>query len=117
MTTKDKEKVTLISIAVPDSFLREILDNLPEASQSFDCISWDYSRTEFKLVDRENGKEYTLDMPKTRKGFRYLTKKVLAGELPGLGLSIAFLSDASAWDSYSIDALLQSAVLGDVIYG
>lgn len=107
----------LLKIRVKDEFLKELLENLPEASESFAVHKWDYKTPSFDLQDMETGETYRLNMTKARKGFKVLAEKLLAGELPGLGLTTKFLTDSCDWDGPAIDAFVQCCVLGDVIYG
>jgi hypothetical protein len=104
-----------IKINLPDNFVSELLENLPEYSISFEVKSFNYKRNEFELMDYETGKDYVLDLPTAENGFRLLIQKVTNSELPGLGLEEFW--EPGNWDSYSTDALLQCALLGDVIYG
>lgn len=98
-------------------FVKELLENLPEYAVSFECLNFNYKKCEFKLFDKEDGKEYLLTLPLAVAGFDKLTEQIDAGKFPGLSLPAGYKSDASHWDSYAVDALLQMAVLGEVIYG
>jgi hypothetical protein len=98
-------------------FVKELLDNLPEYAESFYVESWDYEKCEFKLIDQEDGKHYLLTLPVAIVGFDKLTEQIDAGKFPGFVLSAAYKSDGGEWGSDVVDALLQMAVLGEVIYG
>lgn len=95
----------------------EILTNLPEYSQSFDVLSWKYKENLFKLRDREDGKEYELTLTKAVTAFHKLQTEIRQGKFKGLSINAQTMTDPCSWDAYDVDALLQMAVLGEVVYG
>lgn len=107
-----------LTIKIPDTFLPELFQNLPEyAKDTFRCTGWDYDGFEFDLIDVEEDKGYVLDREKAEKGFELFASMVFDGKLPGLNVSGMNMFDTANWDSYDMDALLQCCLLGDVIYG
>lgn len=111
---------TTIKIAVPNKFIKELLENLPEASLSMSCKSWDYEKPRFVFYDHEDdGKKYVLTMNKARKGFKIMARLILEGRLQGLSLGADWMAESGAedWDADAIDSLVQCALLGGVIYG
>ena len=97
--------------------LNDLLQNLPECSESFYCRSYNYKEHVYILVDREDGKEYILTMDKAKIGLEKFLNQVADGKFPGFRCSVDDLLDAGNWDASIIDALLQMSVLGEVIYG
>jgi len=106
-----------ITLTIPDNFLDDILQNLPEYAISFDCTYFDYDRCIYKLTDCEDGAKYTLTREKAHAGLEMMIDKLMAGKLPGLELSSMNWFDPANWDSIDTDCLIQCALLGDVIYG
>ena len=99
------------------TLLKEVLENLPEYAESFQCTKWDYKNCVFNLVDKEDGKKYTLTLDKAKAGLEKLVKEILGGNFPGLNYLMTDITDAGNWDAPALDALLQISVLGEVIYG
>lgn len=106
-----------------DSVIGDITDNLPEACQSFDCSGWDYKTKTFRFYDYEEDEAFTLGIDDFRSAFRLmftdkwprgLTKPPLAAD-----------DSKGEWDNWlcqhcdgdSIDAFVQLARFGEVIYG
>jgi hypothetical protein len=101
-----------------DKLISDLMQNYPEASSSsLQCTKWKYNDMVFTFVDTEENKTYTVDLPKLRIGLEKLLSEILAGKLPGLGLSGPAILDAGSWDAYSMDALVQMSIFGEVIYG
>jgi len=112
----------------------EVTQNLPECSISMRCISFKYGleyvdgkftdkiapeNMKFVFVDEEgDSKRYTMTIKEAEKGVIMLIDKILNGKLFFTGCkSFADLMDMGNWDSEVVDAMVQCAVLGDVIYG
>lgn len=117
----------------------EVTQNLPECCMSFQCISFKYGleyvngqftdkiepkNMKFVFVDEEgelvNGKSkrYVMTIKEAEKGVIMLIDKILNGKLFFTGCkSFVDLMDMGNWDSEVVDAMVQCAVLGDVIYG
>lgn len=122
------ENKTAVTLEIPDQLFIDMIQNFPEAAQyAFECTDYRYHLdnrsvkeqadfAEVDLTDNETGVKYTLTVQKMREGFAKMLPLVLNGELPGLSLGVALL-DASNWDSYALDALVQFALLGECIYG
>lgn len=111
----------------------EVTQNLPECCMSLRCISFKYGleyvngrftdkinpdNMKFVFVDEEDGKRYTMTIKEAEKGVIMLIDKILNGKLFFTGCkSFADLMDMGNWDADVVDAMVQCAVLGDVIYG
>lgn len=122
----------------------EVFQNCPEASMSLRCISYDYgfknnedmtgtkSMTEkvdpnkfkFVFVDEEdddkdgNPMKYTVDIKMAEMGVVLVIKQVLAGTLCVGGLkTMSDLLELGNWDAEVVDAAIQCAIFGEVIYG
>ena len=117
----------------------QVTQNLPECCISFRCIRFRYGleyvdgkftdkiapeNMRFVFVDDEvewvNGKpaKYTMTIKEAEKGVKMVIDKVLSGELHFTGFSSFMdLMDLGNWDAEVIDVMVQSAVLGEVIYG
>jgi hypothetical protein len=94
----------------------ELLENLPECSLCFTVTHWNYKECKFTLVD-DDGTVYKLDYDMAKAGLELLINKLNKGELKGIAYVLEDIEDAGNWDAPAIDALLQCAVLKDVIYG
>ena len=97
--------------------LNDILQNLPEYAVSFEVQRFDYYKHEYKLIDFEDDKRYVMDWPKAMKGLKHVREEIRNKKLFFDGLSTGDYNDAGNWDSLATDAVLQAAVLGEVIYG
>lgn len=104
-----------------DSFLKELMENLPEACTSMTCVKWKYDACEFDIWDEDRSTErpekYRLDLPKLRIGFQKMMHDLLEEKkisFPGLD-SESFM-DGGQWDGGSIDALVQYSLLGELVY-
>jgi hypothetical protein len=98
--------------------LRSIMENLPEYSESLDCIDWDYENCLYTFVDRETGDEYKLTFPLILKGF-----EKLAAKWPLSFPSLPTKNTEEAWDEWCchcdagvVDAIVQCAIFGEIIY-
>lgn len=102
-----------------DELIRDVVQNLPEYAISYRCVAYRYEEMlfEFEGIEEDHGAEYKLGMAKFRKGMEILWQKIIAGKLPGLSISASNFLDPCDWDCYDLDALLQCAIEGDVIYG
>lgn len=98
-------------------FLRDVLENLPEYAVSFACERYDHKRTLYQLRDLATDTVYVLTLPRALRGFNKLTRKIEAGQLHFTGLGPDYKVDAGQWDADAVDALLQTSVLGEVVYG
>jgi len=112
----------------------EVTQNLPECSISMACVSFKYGleyvngkftdkiapeNMKFVFVDEEgDSKRYTMTIKEAEKGVILLINKIINQELFFHGCSsFADLMDMGNWDADVVDAMVQCAVLGDVIYG
>lgn len=103
--------------------LKSILENLPEYSVSMPCTRFNYKAMEFTFEEdtEERGpgrvKTHTMNLAKAMKGWEMLLAAVCSGKLPGLHMSPGMFGDPGEYDADMVDALIQFAVLGEVIYG
>lgn len=102
-----------------DKLLKEVMENYPEASFCLRCIKWKYDQCKYKFLDEKEDKEYLVTLSLLRKGFEILIGYILKGKyhFEGLDHSNLFDLDGGDWDAIAIDALVQCAIFGDVIYG
>jgi hypothetical protein len=114
MNTEPIDYTLDLSLFVPD-LVRELLENLPEVCISMVCTGWDYDRMEFTIVDEEEGNTYELTQNMAERAFMQMARSMVAEQPTGLGGINMFSEDD--WDAPAIDALVQMAVLGEVIYG
>ncbi len=123
MRTKSKELPVVRGFTADqeEKFVRSCYENFPEYAQyAFRCEDWHYKPFIFKFVDTETGKKYTIDLGDALVGFRLFVKAMDENKLPGLGLSAGYLDPEDGpgeIDAYALDAMLQFAILGEVIYG
>jgi len=99
--------------------IKSVMENYPEAGygNALRCESYDYKNTKFKFLDTEDGKRYTVTLPKLLKGLKILLKVVENGHYFNCGVAPNLLSSGYDWDAQDADALVQCAIFGDVIYG
>lgn len=109
-------------------FAMGLYENLPECNISFHCTEWNYGDGDPKkfrstLVDLEdedkngNPKKYIVDIKKAEKGVIKAIDLILSGKLHVGINSISEIMDLCNWDGFAIDACLQCAVFGEVVYG
>lgn len=103
---------------------KEVYQNFPEASAGscLRCNDWDYGDKEgkpfsFKFVDMETDKTHTVDIKKAEKGVAKLLKLVLTKKLHFHGLDASNINEFGNWDAIVVDACVQCAIFGEVIYG
>lgn len=100
------------------ALIDDIMASYPEAGQyQMRCLSWNYKACSFLFIDETTGKKYSLSRHKLERAFKRLMQDIMAGKLPGLGITLDNFQDAGNWDCYASDALIQMACLGDVVYG
>ena len=97
-----------------EQIIKEVTENLPDYSINLICTGWKYSETRFSFMNEEDGKKYVIGLPELLKGYDILAAKVAGKKLFFDGLDIG---DPGSWDADSVDALVQCAIFGDVIYG
>lgn len=116
-----------INVNLSDKELEElvlsIFDNYPEAGagMSLQMTNFYYAKKgdehyawPLSFVDTETGKHYKLTMPMAKKGLRLFFEKVISGQF---AIFSGALTDPGQYDSDAADAVLQCALLGDIIYG
>ena len=123
---KEKESENMVPIEVPVNVTHvalEIYQNLPECSMNLKCLSWNYgdrnpSEFRFEFLDYEEEENYEIDLKKAEKGIKILMEKTLKGEYYFYGCeTIEDMSDLGNWDAEVVDAAVQCAIFGEVIYG
>ena len=101
-----------------EKLIREVMENMPEYSISLDCGMWDYKGCKYRFQDFESCEVYHVDLEKLLKGYTIMRQKIADGKLHcGLTLDDATWFDGGSWDAGAVDALVQCAIFGDVIYG
>lgn len=100
-----------------DELIKELMQNYPEAGggNCLKCVNWDYLKSFYHFVDEETDKRYTLSLWELRKGFDILIGLALSGEYKNF--ASAAIYDGGIWDATDVDALVQCAIFGKVIYG
>lgn len=109
-----------IPATVIETVVKGIMENMPECSQSMDCLSWKYEEWCYKFRDHEDGKVYVLDKEKLLATFPLLfSDKFPKGLIPP-----PQSADEQEWDDWlcqsdvvTFDAFVQLAIFGEVIYG
>lgn len=106
--------------------VKDILKSLPENStSSLRCHGWDYKAMKFSYTEdtEEPGpdgrsilKEHTLTLDKAVKGLRMFIEAKMNGKLPGIDMGGEF-NDAGSYDLWCTDAIVQYALLGEIVYG
>ncbi len=127
-----------------DQLIDDVMANYPEASCCITCVEYNYAACEYLFWDHEvtqdsqntslvpatiqdlnlrrsglvrNAVTYRLGRNELRKGMEVLQSLIQAGKLKGLGQALAAWSEPGAWDMFCVDALVQCAIFGEVIYG
>jgi len=113
---------------MPDGLVRDVIDglvgNLPEASTSLVCPQWKYSELSFTFYEEDSPQRHVVTgIDAWAKGFALLTDAVANGKLscaPALPSS----ADKDVWEQWlcdcdadTVDALVQYAVFGELVYG
>ena len=121
-----------IEIEVKDESIRElvrdVMQNQPEysAGMALQCRKWDYDDCHYIFDDVEAGVgvedsrliSYELDEAALVKGMELMLKGIATDELHFYGMDgLAAALNPCAWDADSVDALVQMACMGKVIYG
>lgn len=114
-----------IEIEIPDEkiemFAKDIMENYPEASEGncLKCVQHLYNIGRFTFIDNDTGKEYVVLRGDIAKAVPKFIEGVLKNrwKFDGITANNIFELDAGDYDGYSIDAIVQLAVFGDVIYG
>jgi len=115
-TTKNlKERGIMMS----DELIKSVMENYPEASfgSPLKCKEYNYVEVRFKFVDEETGENYNIDINMLRKGLKILLKIVKEGGYFNCGYPPALLSKEYDWDGQDVDALVQCAIFGEIMYG
>jgi hypothetical protein len=100
------------------TFIKEVVQNLPEYSQSLKCVSWKYDECKFKFYDDEESEFHEVDLEKLCKGYDILKDLWKNKKLFFYGINTEEeFEDAGQWDAEIMDALIQCSIFGEVIYG
>ncbi len=103
-----------------EQLIRDVMENMPEYNVSMYCQMWDYKECRFKFQDLDGDcKFYDIGLEELSKGYTIMRKKIKGGKLhlDGITLQDDSWFDAGNWDALAVDALVQCAIFGDVIYG
>jgi hypothetical protein len=114
-----------IEIEIPDENLeklaKDIMENYPEASEGncLKCVQYQYNIGRFVFVDDETGKEHIVFTKDVAKAIPKFIEGVLKNKwkFDGITANNIMSLDAGDYDGYSIDAVVQLAIFGDVRYG
>lgn len=100
-----------------DKLIKSLAENWPEASAGFamQCTDWNYEKMEFRFLDTETDISTRVNMDKLREGMNILLPLLFSGAVD-IGVSSAIL-DEGKWDAFGNDALIQCAIMGEVVYG
>ncbi len=110
----ENERAELFNVPKKEDIIKEVVQNLPEYSLSLDCTGWKYNELRFSFIDQEDNKKYIIGPSELSKGYDILKQKVEGKQLNFTGLD---WNDTGTWDASVVDALVQCAIFGDVIYG
>ena len=104
-----KEKIALI---------KAVMEGYPEASAGncMGCDYWNYKKCEYFFIDEETGKGYNVGIKELLQGFDILHELAIRGKYHNGTFPNGMLCDI-CWDGLDVDALVQCAIFGDVIYG
>jgi len=127
---RDTDNLTEVKLSFNTTYIAlEVFQNLPEASINLICTGWKYGDKDpkefkFDFVDMEydgepnRSKRYTIDIKKAEKGVAMVIEQILSGKLFVGGLrTVNDLMDLGNWDAEVVDACVQCAIFGEVIYG
>jgi len=98
-----------------EEFIKDVMQNYPEYSDGncLKCIRHDYNRCSYIFFDDETEFRHVVNMPMLKKGLGILIGLTLAAYNFGLHFPL----DAGDWDATDVDALVQCAIFGKIIYG
>ena len=111
---------------------KEVFQNMPEYSDSMACIGykygfrdaegnegdWNPDNFKFKFKDYEDGKVHIIGIEEAEKGVVLVIDLVNAKKLHVGGITdVEALRDPCNWDAEVVDAAVQCAIFGEVIYG
>ena len=115
LSERHKMKVTLdIPDAQVATLVKSILENLPECCYSLSCVKYDYEDHVYHFIDEEeNNKKYVMRLPAAIDAYAVLVHDWLQQGT----YTLDQLLDDGYWDAPMIDALVQQATLGEVLYG
>ena len=113
-----------IKVSIPDDkleeLIKEVMQNMPDACLSMACMKWKYDECSYAFEDYEDGKKYDVDLPKLKTAMEKMMKDTFeAKKNQGLDISssVADFMDPCNWDAGCVDALVQYAIFGEVVYG
>ena len=100
-----------------ETLVREVMQNYPEADYGMvlKCTDHECSRCRFSFTDSEEGKSYTLNLDKLVHGLNILIELALQGDYRNHAFPNGVM-DAGNWDNIDVDALVQCAIFGVVVY-
>lgn len=95
--------------------------NFPENVISFECLEWDYDKGEFMFHDAENESIHYLNIDDLKVGvalfYKGLGTKWFFDGVNPYNECLSVEDIACEHDGLSIDAIVQLAIFGDVVYG
>ena len=142
MNAKERDTDVIKEVIIPVNVTHiamEIFQNCPEGSISMDCVDWNYGYKDpkklegemlpelFKFTfddqeeiddDTDEPKRYVVDIAKAEKGVTKVIELILAEKLFVGGIrTVEDLMELGNWDAEVVDAAIQCAIFGEVIYG
>lgn len=133
---RETDEIIEFAVTVPINVTQialEVFQNCPEASISMPCIKYEYGFKDrvnqigeqdpslfcFIFTDPEDDDhDYEVTIEMAAKGVSKVIEGVLAGKLHLSGMnSITDLLDTGNWDAECVDAAIQFAIFGEIIYG
>ena len=116
-----------INPRIVETVVKGIMENMPEASQSMDCLEYKYDAWRYRFKDYEDGKVYILDKEKLLATFPLIfSDKWPAGVVPAPTIpdTLSLSEQLKLWDDWlcqsdadSFDAFVQLACFGEVVFG
>jgi len=98
-----------------------LADNFPENVISFECLEWDYEKGEFMFHDAENESIHYVSIDDLKVGvalfYKGLGTKWFFDGVNPYNETLSVDDIACEHDALSIDAIVQLAIFGDVVYG
>ncbi|MEM0135983.1 MAG: hypothetical protein QXU18_12295 [Thermoplasmatales archaeon] len=112
---------TIFETAKKEEILRDVMENYPEySSPSLDCVSWRYKEMKFRFEHEPDGSGSVttdVDMDMLMKGLDIFLDMVKSGKYHNNGFNAVDFAEGENWDATDVDALVQCAIFGEIIYG
>jgi hypothetical protein len=99
-----------------EKLIRGVMMNYPEFSFCLSCSLWKYDEMKFHFVDVEEQALYLVELGDLLRGLKVLRGAIAAGKFAASNFD-GSSEDGGSWDAVCVDALVQCAVFGEVLYG